>query len=310
MENGNKIPAVNLAELLAPRYSINSEGVAFEWTCSHCTKGHFIVIIVAMILTYVIQLLAFIMSLAFLRPQVIVGYKIAALTQPFFESFQMVMIVFVVHFQFHAFYVEPFKILNLISKHLFYTNITVTILTSSILLSFDYDSDHFTQIYQMNTMLMLLILMIFSYYKLRRYLENDRKPRFRQILGFNVLCSFSIPLVVIELGEAIFRVSSFYNDLAMTVPDRVCLFLCFYFTLGCVSVFLLRDVYLGFGFFINLFGVLVLQSVNICQDYEDYCSVVVQVLAGVFAALIGVEILDLVYRFPRIHFYDYSIKRF
>jgi hypothetical protein len=268
------------------------------------------VIIVAMILTYVVQLLAFILSLAFLHPQVIVGYKIAALTQPFFESLQMLMIVIVVHFQFYAFYMEPFKILNLISKHIFYTNITATILTSSILLSFDYDSDHFTQIYQMNTMLMLLVLMTFSYYKLRIYLHDDRKAKFSQILGFNVLCSFSIPLIAIELGEAIFRVSSFYNDLAMKVADRVCLFLCLYFGIGAGMVYVLRDVYMGFGVFMNLFGVLILQSVNICKDYREYCSVVVQTLAGVFTALVGVEILVLGYRFPRIHFYDYSIKRF
>jgi hypothetical protein len=300
----------NLASLLNPRFSTSSEGVAFEWTCSHCTKGHFIVIIIAMILTYVVQLLSFVICLAYLKPDLIQYHQSAALTQPYFECFQLFVLSFIVHFQFHAFYLEPFKILNLISKHLHYTNITATILTSSILISIDYESNHFNQIYQMNTLILLLILITYSYTALSTYIQTTKNSRFRQILGFNILYSLTLPLIIIELGESIFRVSSFYNKLFLSESSRVILFTTLYFSLGSSSLFLTSDVYLGLSFALNLLGTCAVQSYNICKDFENYCSTTASALSGTFSMLTIFECLFIFYRFPRVYCFDYSVRRF
>ena len=305
MDNERK--TFNLVELLNQRKSFESNESFDEWTCQDCSIGHLILMIVAMILTYLVQISGFVLSLIFSTPNEVSYHKSAALTQPYFERIQVIVIAFLVHFQFLAFYSEPSSVLMLVSKELKYSNITMTIITGSILLSNIQYTDQFVETFHMNALAVLVLLTSYAYVKLYKGIGHIR---FSQMLGFNVLYSFILPFLAMEFGETTIRVTSFYTELAMMEYERVVMFACFYFVAGLGFVYYLKDVYMGFGCFFNLLGIFVVQSYNICKDYKNYCSVSAQVVSMLFAVFMVAETAFIMYRYPQAYCYQYKNKRF
>jgi len=310
MEKVSEISKVNLAELLNKSDSFNAQSCDSVWTCHDCSKGHLIFLIVSMILTYVVQISGFVLTLVYSRPNELNYHRSAALTQPYFERIQVITVAFLVHFQFYAFYLEPFSILKLISRDLHYTNLSATFISGAILLSNIGFSNQFVETFHMNSLLVLFLFTNFTYFKVYKSIVNKARVKFSRVLGFNVLYSLFLPFIAIELGETIIRVAYFYDKLPLTESSRVLIFVCLYFLHGACVVYYFRDVYMGFGFFFNLLGTFVVQSYNICNDYENYCSVPVQAVSMVLAIIIAAESCFLLYRYPLGYCFHFKTRRF
>lgn len=310
MEKMNEISKVNLVDLLNKTDSFNSQSCESLWTFHDCSKGHLIFLIISMILTYIVQISGFVLTLVFSKPNELSYHKSAALTQPYFERTQVIVVAFLVHFQFYAFYLEPFSILKLISRDLHYTNITATMITGAILLSNINYSNQFIETFHMNSLLALFVFTNFTYFKVYKSIVNKTRVKFSRVLGFNVLYSFFLPFVAIELGETVIRVAYFYDELPLAESSRVIIFTCFYFMYGVCVVYYFRDTYMGFGFFFNLLGIFVVQSYNICNDYENYCNIPSQVVSMILAVIIAGETCFLLYRYPLGYCFHFKKRRF
>ena len=234
-----------------------------RWKCTDFTRGHLLVMVILMATSYIAQLILFVAAVISLDPTNIHYHHVVTLIQPYFEIFEMMLIIFLVHFQFQAFYNEPFLILEIISRKLNYSNITITIMTSSIFLSSYKYASNFTEIYEMIVQITLLLMTTFVYYQMYQINKQTERRSLRQILGFNVLYSLSLSFTVIELTESIIIVASFNNSLQTTTADRTLISTSLYFLIGFAATFALQDVYIGMGACYNLLGIFVLQNNNI-----------------------------------------------
>ena len=231
-------------------------------------------------------------------PAYIRYHEVVTIIQPYFEIFEIMLIIFLVHFQFQAFYNEPFLILEIISRKLHYFNITITIMSSSIFSSSYTYISNFTEIYNMIVLIALVFMIVFVYFQMHQINKLTDRRSLRQVLGFNVLYSVSLSLVVLELTNCIIVVSSFHNSLQTTTAERTLISTSLYFLLGFAGTFALQDVYMGMGVCYNLLGVFVLQTSNICQDTEEDCSLSVQVISIVYAGLIAALVGAILYLYP------------
>lgn len=290
------------------RKSIDSDESDPSWKCTDYTRGHLLVILISMGATYIIQLVGLIIALASIDPNKI-SYRVVSLVEPYFEVVEMFIIVFLVHFQFQAFYNEPFRILEIISRKFQYTNITITIVSTCVLISYYTAVGHFTKIFQMLSMIVLMVLVIYAYCQGYLINKNTEYRSLRQIFGFNVLYSISLPLIAIELSETIAISASYHNNLNSSNEGRTCIIISLYFLIGTFAVFFLKDIYMGLALIYNLLGVFILQSQSICKDRKSQCSVAVEVLSLLYAIFIGALLVGVLYWYPKAFLFKFQNRK-
>ena len=159
--------------------------------------------VVTMAITYVFQLAGFISYIIKFSPNTIQNHKEIILIQPYFECIQRFLILFLVHFQFHAFYKDPIRILEIISRNLHYGNITITVLSVTVYISITSNDSYINEIYRLLVLIILFILISFSYYQVYIISINTKNTNIRQVLGFNILYSLFLPFITIQMARSI-----------------------------------------------------------------------------------------------------------
>ena len=86
---------LNLVDLIRGNSkSIDSDEWDPSWKCTDYTKGHLLVMVVTMAITYVFQLAGFISYIIKFSPNTIQNHKEIILIQPYFECIQRFLILF------------------------------------------------------------------------------------------------------------------------------------------------------------------------------------------------------------------------
>ena len=119
-----------------------------------------------MIIAYILQLSGFIFTWTQIDENEMTEKHSLGIFQPYFERIEISIMLFLTHFQYHAFYSEPIRIIKIISIDLKYANITKALVYTSAFISIYISTAIFIQIFQIFAGILLLILSVFIYYKL------------------------------------------------------------------------------------------------------------------------------------------------
>jgi hypothetical protein len=279
-----------------------------RWKYTDYTQGHLVVIVVVMGITYLIQLIALIVTSILFNTDSIPYREVIAIIQPYFQSIQKIIFICLVPVQFFAFYNDPIRILEIISKDLHYSNITMTVLSSSIYIS-DFMNDDFSETFRLISLSISLIIESFIYYKLYSKIHLNENKTLKELLGFNILYSLALVVTLFDLARSIIIVASFDIDFDTTASDRALIVISLYFAWTILALYKLNDIFIGIGACYKLLGVFTVHAANICTEFYEDCNEAVLSLSMLYALFIACYTF-LIYRmYPKAFKYEFSERR-
>ena len=155
-------------------------------------------------------------------------------------------------------------------------------------------------------MIILFILISFSYYQVYIISINTKNTNIRQVLGFNILYSLFLPFITIQMARSIVVVWSNGNSLKLSSNERVMIVITLYFVIGSALMYFLKDVYFGLSVAYNLFSVFVVQIWNVCMNYYEYCDVKVQIFSFVYALVVLFLLIFILVFYPKAYRYQFE----
>ena len=125
-----------------------------------------------MLLSYLVQLIVFLISVILLSIEFEFDDSIMII-EPYFECIEMSIILFLFHFQFHAFYYDSYRILDIISRKLHYINITSAMVFAGIYLSILVLDSFIINVFQVISGFLLFFMVSFVYYQMLDTLKTS-----------------------------------------------------------------------------------------------------------------------------------------
>ena len=280
-------------------------GYSYEaWKVTDCTASHLIMISILMICSCILQLVGFTFAVVDLVshdfPQ-----RSSLVFEPYIECLELFIILLLVHLQFFAFFKDGILVLKIISKDLRYTNITATLIFTSFITSEYIFYNNFSEIYEILSGSFILVLYSWGYYRLYSITSSARKIPAYQLIGFNILHSFSIPYLLLEVSDSIVQISISHRSLAADRELVLSVLVTLYFLAGSLALYLLTDVYLGIGIAVNLFGAFIVQTEQCFNDGKE-CKPATMVCAFIYAVCVTMFVIIIMHFYPYAYLYRFK----
>lgn len=280
--------------------SLRSFGSDSEWTSVDSSKSHCIMLLFLMMFSYTLQVISFIFAMLYISSKGSSGFKPYVLFQPFLECISISVVLFLGLFQFQALCQHKEKVLKVISIELHYVNITTMVLFTTVFATICIFSSRLTSIYQVIAGIVLFSLYSLCYCKLR--LLKNPKVHIQELLGFNILHSIALPLILLEIVNSLISLINFnsdHSDLIVSITTSL------YFILGGLSLYLLTDIYLGISFSYNIFNIFIVQTQS-CAQNTNSCNPSSIVCGLLFTLSTILFILITIYFYPTAYKYEFK----
>ncbi|OMJ75065.1 hypothetical protein SteCoe_25876 [Stentor coeruleus] len=258
------------------------DDIPTEWVFQDYSKGHLAVLHILLITTFLFQVFSFITATILLNFSEL-DLSLPIIEDPYFECINWGIIVFLSLFQSLALFKNPHYITPYISKKLSYSNFTISILNSIFVITKSIEENNFFYIF--NTILgaISLILTINAYKTARKEHKKLNINKKIEFLGFGVLYSLLLPLIIIEFMTSLtFSINAVGTGLASDEAKVVFFVFCM-FIIGFIMLLWEHEFYMSGTIIFHIIGIYCIQKREICEFYKENCSESIQIVCSVMA---------------------------
>jgi hypothetical protein len=288
------------------REQLESNPSNSDWYFSDYTRGHLILVVILMLISYLFQVIGFCCLLMGISKPLPSEVRPSFTVEPYLKCAEISILLLLVHFQFYAFWHYPITILEIVSRKLNYTNITMTILYAGVITSFYWEDNELINLIRMVASFCILCLSFFIYYHMRNEVLEHSHCSWTQIAGFNILYSLSLPFFILETANYSLVVIMDDSSIYYSPSSSIITFMGLYCVAATAALLGLKDVYIGLGVALNTFGIFLLQKLNICVDKHKHCSEKVQAFSLIFSCTTFFMTLITFYFYPTAYKYQSS----